>query len=114
MHRLQPGVRSMFTALPLVALLCPVAIAAEDITVFDWSGYEDPAFHPGYVAAVGKSPRFTYFADEEEAFQKLRAGFKADVAHPCSQSVSRWRDAGLLEPLDTSKLKYWNELEPSL
>ena len=27
------------------------------------------------------------FSDEEEALQKVRAGFRADLGHPCSQSL---------------------------
>lgn len=87
-----------------------VQAADADLTVFDWAGYEDPAFHPDYVEKNGDSPTFAFFADEDEAFAKLMSGFKADIAHPCSQSVVKWRDAGLLEPLDTSKIKGWNDV----
>ncbi|MGB3813439.1 MAG: extracellular solute-binding protein [Shinella sp.] len=89
------------------------AFSADTLTVFDWSGYEDPAFHPAYTQKHEGSPEFSFFGDEEEAFQKLRSGFKADVAHPCSQSVVKWREAGLLEPLDTAKLTAWNDILPN-
>lgn len=88
------------------------AVAGDGLTVFDWSGYEDPAFHPAYSAKHGTEPDFAFFGDEEEAFQKLRSGFKADLSHPCAQSVVKWREAGLLEPLDTSKLEHWNDVLP--
>lgn len=90
-----------------------VAFAADGLTVFDWSGYEDPELHPAYAAKHGE-PDFAFFGDEEEAFQKLRSGFKADIAHPCSQSVVKWREAGLLEPLDTSRLAHWEDTLPGL
>ena len=73
-----------------------------------------PDFHPGYIAKNGNSPTFSFFGDEDEAFEKLRAGFKADLGHPCSQSVVKWRDAGLLQPLDTSKIEGWKDLNPGL
>ena len=92
----------------------PAAAADPEITVFDWAGYEDPAFHEGYIEKHNDSPTFAYFGDEEEAFQKLRAGFKADLGHPCSQSVVKWREAGLLKPLDTSRIPAWNDLNPGL
>jgi spermidine/putrescine-binding protein len=85
-----------------------------DLTVFDWSGYEDPSFHPDYVKKYGQSPTFAFFADEDEAFAKLQAGFRADVAHPCSQSVVKWREAGLLQPLDTSKITGWKDILPGI
>lgn len=91
------------------------ALAADpDLTVFDWSGYEAPQFHPQYTAKHGDEPTFTFFGDEDEAFEKLRAGFKADLGHPCSQSVVKWREAGLLEPIDTSKIAGWNDLNPGI
>jgi spermidine/putrescine transport system substrate-binding protein len=86
----------------------------KDLVIFDWSGYEAPDFHPKYVEKNGDEPTFTFFGDEDEAFEKLRAGFKADLAHPCSQSVVKWREAGLLQPLDTSKIAGWNDLLPGI
>jgi spermidine/putrescine-binding protein len=44
----------------------------------------------------------------------MRSGFKADLGHPCSQSVVKWREAGLLQPLDTSKITGWNDLNPGI
>ena len=84
--------------------------AMADLVVFDWAGYEDPAFYQAYTEKHGEGPTFAFFGDEEEAFQKLRAGFKADLAHPCSQSVVKWREAGLLAPLDTSRIDAWNSV----
>ena len=98
----------------LVAAAPLSARAADNITVFDWSGYEDPAFHPAYTEKHGTEPDFSYFGDDEEAFQKIRSGFKADLAHPCSQSSMKWRDAGYLAPLDTSKLLYWDDTLPQI
>ena len=107
------------TALALaVALSASVATMAfaedAELTIFDWSGYEAQDFHPGYISKNGDSPTFTFFGDEEEAFQKIRSGFKTDLAHPCSQSVVKWREAGLLEPLDTSKIEGWKDMNPAI
>lgn len=110
--------RRLFASAALAGLLVSgaavPALAADDLTVFDWSGYEDPNFHPAYTAKHGGSPTFAFFADEDEALAKLMAGFKADIAHPCSQTVVKWRDAGLLEPLDTSRIAGWDDLMPGI
>jgi spermidine/putrescine transport system substrate-binding protein len=98
----------------LALAAAPAAAADPEITVFDWAGYDDPAFHEAFTEKHNDSPTFAYFGDEEEAFQKLRAGFKADLGHPCSQSVVKWREAGLLKPLDTSRIPAWNDLNPGL
>ena len=103
------------TAIACVFGLLGTSVHADDpdLVVFDWAGYEDPEFFKAYIEAHGTGPTFAFFGDEEEAFQKLRSGFRADVAHPCSQSVPKWIEAGLLEPLDTSRIDRWDELELS-
>ena len=107
------GLISSF-AIALSLSVAPMAASAADgdLTVFDWAGYEDPAFHPAYVEKHDVSPTFAFFGDEDEAFQKLRTGFRADVAHPCSQNVTKWRDAGMLKPLDTSRIPEWDNILP--
>src|SRR5690606_33937388 len=57
--------------------------AASDLHYFTWTGYDLPGFFPGYVEKHGGPPSISLFADEEEALQKLRAGFQCDLAHPC-------------------------------
>lgn len=114
--------RAFLGSISAAALVGAIAIggvqyaqaADKDLTVFDWSGYEDPEFFPAYTAKHGDAPQFAFFGDEEEAFNKLRSGFKADIAHPCSQSIPKWRDAGLIKPLDTSRITAWGDLNPKL
>ncbi|MEM6409449.1 MAG: extracellular solute-binding protein [Pseudomonadota bacterium] len=92
--------------------LAATAATANDpeLLVFDWSGYEEEGFFINYAAQHGTGPTYAFFGEEEEAFQKLRSGFKADVAHPCSQSVDKWYQAGLIEPWDISKIPTYETL----
>ena len=100
-------------AIALMASLWPAHAEDPNLIVLDWAGYEDPNFFAAYIEEHGDSPTFTYFGDEEEAFQKLRTGFAADAVHPCSQSVPKWIEAGLIAPLDTSRITRWDEIETS-
>ena len=95
-------------------LLFSGAAFAEDseLVVFDWGGYEDPGFFQAYIDKYGDAPTYSFFSDEEEAFQKVRAGFRADLGHPCSQSVVKWRNAGIIVPIDTSRLSNWDKVMP--
>lgn len=86
----------------------------DELTVFEWAGYELPDFHKAYIDKYGKTPTFTFFGEEEEALQKMRSGFRADVSHPCTYSTARWRDAGLLKPIDTSRIDHWSGIFPNL
>ena len=78
--------------------------------LFQWEDYVDPPFLSAYRKQYGETPRTSIFADEDEAFAKLRAGFKADVMGPCYYEFPRWRDAGLLRPIETSRLKNWSKI----
>ncbi|WGH78425.1 ABC transporter substrate-binding protein [Jannaschia ovalis] len=96
------------------AALFALPAAAQDLTVFDYAGFEDPAFHSTYVAARGGSPEFAFFGDEEEAFQKLSSGFRSDVTHICAGSVPKFVESGLLEPWDTARIANWENLNTDL
>jgi len=97
-------------AMVTVPLTPRAAWADEQVTYFTWSGYDVPDFFPGYVKKYGVNPNLPLFSDEEDAFQKLRAGFFADVAHPCSGRIKRWRDAGVVQAIDTSRLSNWGDV----
>lgn len=103
--------KSLVRFLAISSLAFSSALASdEELIILDWSGYEDPGFFAAYIEKHGENPTFSFFGEEEEAFNKLRSGFKADVAHPCSQSVSKWLDSGIIEPIDTSKIDRWDEV----
>ncbi|WP_312529396.1 ABC transporter substrate-binding protein [Paracoccus sp. (in: a-proteobacteria)] len=95
----------------LLALSVPAYAADPELTVFDWAGFEEPSIFQGYIDKNGQSPTYAFYGDDDEAFQKLASGFKADVAHPCSQMVSKYRDAGLIEPWDTSKIPAFDTID---
>lgn len=96
----------------LLALTVPAFAADPQLTVFDWAGFEEQVIWQGYVDQHGDVPTYAFYGDDDEAYQKLASGFKADVAHPCSQMVSKYRDAGLIEPWDTSKIPAFDTIAP--
>src|ERR1700749_4288567 len=44
----------------------------------------------------------------------MRAGYKPDVMGPCYYEFPRWKEAGLIQPIDTRKLTNWNKISPTL
>ena len=93
----------------------PARAAAEDHpNVFTWEGWDIPEHHQEYMDKHGELPNFSIFGDEEEAFAKIMAGARYDVSHPCSYKVEIWRDAGILQPIDVSRLAHWGDIVPSL
>ncbi len=98
--------------LPVVARRA--AAASGEIEYFTWASYEDPMFHQAFVEKYGHPVANSIFGEEEEALQKIRSGYTPDVAHPCSYSVMRWHDAGILKPVDASRLLHYGDIFPQL
>lgn len=100
----------------VATLALSTAALAEDseLLVFDYSGFELPDFHQSYVEKHGTSPTFAFFGDEDEALQKIRSGFKADVSHVCAGSVTKWVASDILEPWDLTKITEFENLDANL
>ncbi|WP_330450737.1 extracellular solute-binding protein [Paracoccus marcusii] len=101
----------LLTTTILAAAALPAYAADRELTVFDWAGFEEPSIFQAYVDKHGDSPTYAFYGDDDEAFQKVASGFKADVIHPCSQMVGKYRDAGLIEPWDTSRIPNFEQIE---
>src|SRR5215471_12839308 len=80
------------------------ARASGPVTLFQWEDYMDPPFLAQYKKQFHEDPNVAIFADEDEAFAKMRAGYKPDVMGPCYYEFPRWKEAGILAPIDTTKL----------
>ncbi|MEO1246884.1 MAG: extracellular solute-binding protein [Pseudomonadota bacterium] len=99
--------------------LAPAALAAANESIehpvaFVWAGYDNPSFYPPYVDKYGRPPDFSLYGDEEEALQKMRAGYRPDVMLPCANVVDRWNRAGVLGTIDTALLEHWDDVIPAL
>jgi len=114
-RQLNKGLAALGLGLVTMPVMNQRARAAEnDIIYYTWEGYEIPELHPAYIAKYGASPQNAIFGGEEEALQKLRAGFEATVGHPCTYSLERWREAGVIAPLDPGRLKNYGNLYEGL
>lgn len=94
------------------SMLARRAQAAPNLLYYTWAEYDNPIFHDAYVKAYGGTPSYAIFGDEEEALQRIRNGYRADVAHPCTSNVRRWYDAGILKPIEVGRLEYWPDVFP--
>lgn len=83
--------------------------------VFEWEDYDDPGLWNVGESAFNEiypnvKPEFTFFADETDALDKLKAGIKADIVHGCGGSLMRYYNAGVLEPMDISLIPNWQQM----
>jgi spermidine/putrescine transport system substrate-binding protein len=108
------SVSAIAAAFASLMLMPDPSRASGPVSLFQWEDYMDPPFLTEYKKTYHETPNITIFADEDEAFAKMRAGFKPDVMGPCYYEYPRWREAGLLQPIDTTKLKNWNKISPTL
>lgn len=81
-----------------------------EATLFTWENWADAPFTAEYAEKYGKPPQSAIWADEDEAFAKMRAGYTPDLMAPCSYEFPRWQEAGLIQPIDVTKLKYWKDI----
>jgi len=95
---------TLLSAASVLSLSVAAHAADPEFTVFDWAGWENEGLFAEYATKHGTTPTYAFFGDDDEAFQKVSSGFKADVAHPCSQMVSKYREADLIEPWDVSRI----------
>lgn len=107
LNRALAAVGLSFAVMPLTAR---GSRAAGEFTFFTWGGYDVPDAAPQYVAKHGGPPNFSIFASEEEALQKMLAGFNPDLMHPCSYNIKRWKDAGILQPIDVSRVPEYENI----
>jgi spermidine/putrescine transport system substrate-binding protein len=87
----------------------------QELTVLDWSGYDQAVFWKDFAAKHPKvQPQYSFFAEDGEAFTKAASGFPFDLVHPCSSWWKLYVDKGLVQPIDTSQLSNWPGLRPEL
>ncbi len=106
---------SALLAVGALSASAPDALAQEgEITLFTFETLANDPLLEEYVAKHGAKPNTAVFADEDEAFAKMRAGYKPDLMGPCSYEFERWKEADLLQPIDVTKLEYWDDIAPAL
>lgn len=119
---------SRFRVLFLLAVLCGALITGcsagagtqeidKPLVILEWTGYEVNEFPQFFVPfsdkygdQINKTVSISVFGDDAEAFSKVQSGFDADVIHPCSSWWGLYVDAGLVQPIDTTRLSSWDEI----
>lgn len=57
--------------------------------------------------------RTATFESNDEAAAKIKAGFRADVIEVCLDEQGPLVEAGMLAPIDVSRLENWDDLDPT-
>lgn len=106
------GLHRLLAAAGVGLTLRPLGARADgsDALYYVLGGFAEEGLFKPYVAKNGAPPSTSFWGDEEEAFNKMLAGFEPDVTYCGTYSVPRWRDADLLQPIDTDRCAHWADL----
>lgn len=84
------------------------------LTVLDWAGYDSPDFWTDFKTTYPKvNVSFEIGASDADIYSKMAAGDQADIFHPYTGWLQFYVDQGLVEPIDTSRLKNWSMVPDS-
>jgi len=85
------------------------------LLMLDWAGYELPEFWGEFAQKYPDvKVEFSFLTESAEAYAKIQSGFEADLVHPCNNYWKIMVDDGLVQPIDTSKLSHWKDVNPAL
>ena len=121
-HRREIRILALFGVCLAASLLMSCQPATEEtgaaggvnLSLLEWSGYENPKYYPEYVASYGGEPAFTFFAQADAAMKRMRTGYQVDVVHLCTGQMAEARDAGLIKPIETDRIPRWGDITPML
>jgi spermidine/putrescine transport system substrate-binding protein len=85
-----------------------------DLEVFEWAGFELPAFYRPYLREFEKKPKFTFLEQDDQALGKCLGGYRPDLCHPDIPWIPDWVKGDLIQPFDTSLITNFQSLNPSL
>ncbi len=99
------------------AAMLPTFARAEskELRMFTWEGYADAAWVKEFEEKTGAKVNIAYAGSVDEMFAKMSGskGADFDIVAVDTSSVPRYVKAGLLQPIDTGKLKNAANLLPA-
>lgn len=100
---------------PLLLTLVPgLAGAADSIRVYNWNDYIAPQVLEDFTKATGIAVEYRTYASAEELDKILASGESIDIIVPSQNDLPPMIKAGLLQPLDASRLPNRKHLDKQL
>lgn len=126
MNRSRPSLYSVCGVLLIFVLILSACGAAKpatevppaqqtgSLTVLDWAGYDGADFWVDFKNTYPKvTVNFEIGESDADIYSKMKAGDQADIFHPYTGWLQFYVDEGLVQPIDTSKLKNWDKVPDS-
>ena len=85
-----------------------------ELTVLEWSGYEEPDFWTDFASANPDTDvSFEFGISDADILALMEGGSQADIFHFYTGWQQFYVDAGLVQEIDTSKLTNWDKVPDS-
>lgn len=85
------------------------------LNIYNWSDYIDESTIPAFEKATGITVQYDVYDSNEMLEAKLMAGGTGyDLVHPSAAFLGRQIQAGIYQPLDTSKIPNYKNLDPKI
>ncbi|GEO84718.1 MULTISPECIES: ABC transporter substrate-binding protein [Alphaproteobacteria] len=86
---------------------------AAELNILTWEGYADPSFIEKFEQSSGCKTTSTYVGSNDDFAPKLAAGGGVyDIIVPSIDTIGLMRQAGFVQPIDTSKIEGWANVYP--
>ncbi len=98
-------------------IISPSVLASSgEINVLMWSDYLSAGFFKAFEKKSGVKINFTGIGSNEEIINKMKAskGRGIDICSPTNMRSPQWKDLGLLQPFDYSKIANVRNLNPAM
>lgn len=88
----------------------------KELNLLVWEGYADPSFTDKFEEETGCEVNATYFTTSDDLVAKLKAGGgdTYDLISPSGDMAGFLVENGMVEPIDTSALTYWDDISDSV
>ena len=108
------GSAALGAGLAGLALSGSRAFAGRQVNWLGWQGYDDPLKTEDFLGKSGIDLATTYLANNDEIVTKLAARAPIDIVTPYMGYVPGLREAGLIQPIDPSKVPNLPKVLPFL
>ena len=92
--------------------LPPATDDSNVLYVYNWGDYMDPSLLTKFEKETGITVKYDVYDTNEIMYQKLKNGnVHYDLIFPSDYMVQKMIHENMLQKIDTSKLKYYNEID---
>ena len=106
-----PTTQPTATPTPSQPAETPTGPVTGNLSVLEWSGYEDPLYWADFAEKYPEvDVSFEFGISDADIYGKMKAGSQADVFHPYTGWLQFYVDEGLVAEIDTTKLANWDKV----